>query len=395
MAKLQDSIAPTLDGLGRSIDQLFAPEARSPPTKSGRTVDKSPSEPFNRAERTWLAHTVGEANKASTMALVKAVDARIEVVETDVLQLRGELGEVKKALGDVDVEELRSEQTETKQLAEGTKHELRQAEGRMLKELEQIRDKLEDYDMKHSNEMNEMRELVEKTTRDKASSGPQASAHDPWFQALASGGKANSKAPSPKDTSNKKFNASSEWSGFWILGNLGYDTATDTLIERAKDVLGKLPSFSFGDLVGDIRTFGTRPGSAVLIKFKDLEEGEKWRPKVFDLDHKFPENSPELRANRNQTGSGTVYLRKQPTDTERRPLFLAKRCGLELGKVEDALPSDQRKPVKVAKTMVSVSGKTVGYSFHGTWQWTDEGISHLRERGLHRDAFTSVIEGTW
>ena len=159
--------------------------------------------------------------------------------------------------------------------------------------------------------------------------------------------------------------------------------------------MGRIPGFSFGDLVEDIKTFGTRPGSAVLIIFKDREEGEKWRPKVFDLNHKFPENSPELRANRNQTGSGIVYLRKQPTDTERRPLFIAKRCSQELSRVEEALPADQRKPVKVSKTLVSVSGKTVGYSFRGAWQWTDEGISHLSERGLHKDAFTSVIEGTW
>ena len=282
MARLQESMAPVLDGLGNSIGQIFAPEAKSPPTKSGRTAEKSPSEPFTRTERTWLAHAVSESNKASTIALATVVDARFEVVESDVRQLKGELCEVKKAVGDVDVEELRNAQTETRQLADGTKDELRQAEGRMVKELEQIRDKFEEFEIKRSNEMNEMRELFEKTTtssRDVASSAAQASAQDPWFQALSSGGKGKGKEPIPKDTKTKNFSTSDEWSGFWILGNLGYDTATDTLIERAKDFLGRIPGFSFGDLVEDIKSFGTRPCSAILIKFKDREDGKNGDPK--------------------------------------------------------------------------------------------------------------------
>ena len=340
MAKLQDSMSPVLDGLSKSIGQLFAPEARSPPQKSGRTADKSPTEPFTRVERTWLAHAVGESSEASTLALAKAVDTRIEDIESHVLQLQGEVGDIRTTM-----EGLQGAQTKTRQLAEGTKDELRQAEGRMVKELELVSSKIENMDIKHTNEMNEMRELIDQaTTRNASTSKAQVTpqdpwlqaAQDPWSQAATSKGKGKGKSLDSNDTYPK--DTTDEWSGLWILGNLGYDTATDVLIDRAKEILGKLPGFSHTDLIEDIRSFGTRPGSSVLIKFKDRAEGEKWRPKLFLLEHRFPENSPELRAERNQSGTGTVYLRKQPTDTERRPLVITKRCGAELTRVEAALP---------------------------------------------------------
>ena len=268
----------------------------------------------------------------------------------------------------------------------------------MVKQLEQISSKFEDHEIKHSNEMNEMRESIDKAkSSNESTANYQSSVQDPWFQAALAKGKGKGKVrdDTPVDTNARNTATSDEWSGLWILGNLGFDTATDLLIERAKEILGKLPGFSISDLVEDISTFGSRPGSLVIIKFKVQEEGDKWRPKIFLLNHRFPEHSAEFRASRNQTGTGTVYLQKQKTEAKRRPMVITKRCVSELSRIEEALPEDQRKPIKVSRFLVSVSGKTVGFSFHGRWQWTDDGLSYLNERGIHRDAITSAIEGTW
>ena len=373
-----------LDGVGKSISQIFAPEAKSPASKASRTENARSSspgnaEPFSRPERNWLAGAVNECNRASTLALATAVDTRFQAVEEGVEQLKQT---TEKQSETIDVLTKDFEQLKLKESEQSEKFNTR----------------LEDIDMKHSNDINEIRELIEKaeSKRSSSSSGP-SSAQDPWFQAAYSNGKGKGKLNSGTNINISTPTAKEEWSGVWVLGNLGYDTEPATLLQRGRELLSNLPGFSIADLVKDIRPNGTRQSSCVLVEFNQQNEGENWRDKVFNLKHTYPENQTELRNARKQPGSGKVYLSKQQTETQRRPLKITRRCGKELERIENRLQEGQRKPIVVDEggKYVIVAGKTVGFSFHGAWQWTDDGLVHLQDRGVHRDAITAAIEQTW
>ena len=391
----QQSLGPVLDGVGKSITQIFAPEAKSPVhkacrTDSARSTSPQSAQPFSNPERQWLASAVNECNRASTLALATAVDTRFQVVEAGIEEVKAISVQQSKTL-----EEMKAMSEQQSKTLESLTKDLGNLHLKQSEQSSKVDSKIEDLDIKHSNQMNELREKIDQTPS-KPETNPSAhgSGQDPWFQAAFGNGKSKGKGVPGTNTPVK---AKEEWSGLWVLGNLGFDTDPETLVERARAILSKLQGFNIEDLVQDIRTQGKRPGSMVLVEFKQQSEGDNWESKVFNLKHTYPENESALRTARNQPGAGTVFLGKQQTEAQRRPMKLTKRCGEELTRIENCLDPEQRKPIKVETRgkLVMVGGETVGHSFHGSWQWTEAGARHLRERGVHQGALTASIEQSW
>ena len=144
-----------------------------------------------------------------------------------------------------------------------------------------MREKIEDLEIKHTNSLNELSEKVK-------SPGPSgSSAADPWHSYLSRAGKGVGKGVG---SSEGLETSDGQWSGLWILGNLGFDTEPSELLQRARATLSTLEGFVVADQVKDIRTTLPGPGSQVIVEFITFEE-----------------NSSEARRLRGHRGLGTVY----------------------------------------------------------------------------------------
>lgn len=355
VVRWQQSLGPVLDNVGKSISQIFAPESKSPSRKAGRLDESRASspmdgQPFSRPQCQWLAGAVNDANRASTMALATAVDSRFQAVETE-----------------------QERQNQTLQT--------------LVKDFADLKVTVEDNDIKHSNVSSQMRHDHD-TARASGAASSSSGQPDPWQAYINSKGQGKG----------VKHELSDEWSGLWILGNLGYDMDRDTLLTRGREIFNSLVDMNFQAEVKDMRTKPrSKLGSQLIVEFHSSAEIEKWSDKIYAIQKVYPENSAEARRGRGQRSGGTVFLSKELTERQTRPGTIRWRCFKECQRLEETVSVDQRTPVNIERgaKQVYVNNLLVGFSEYGKWQWTVDGQKYFKTRGAIVEAVTASIERNW
>ena len=147
-----------------------------------------------------------------------------------------------------------------------------------------------------------------------------------------------------------------------VIGNLGWDSPSSELMDRAKKVLADagVSGETYSNLCAI--TFKGDKGSSVQLCFQN--------PSL--LQHA----SLAVRALRQSFSEGRfVYLDVRKEQAERRPARVVSRMADFMADVEAGMEP----PLAIEKVMngkfVKVGGKRIGFTFKGEWKWTDYAIS--------------------
>ena len=196
------------DRVASAANSFWASQRREEdvsPAKSAKRGPRteSPAEPvFNTTQVAFIEKAVTGVAKASTAAIAEVVYTEIEAVKAVVTEHDHRLGS------------LEEQTTEIKS------------------SVDQLGDKLENLDIARNNDTNELRELISKIEEtNRSSSSGTAQVPDPWFDAAF--GRTGKGGPKGKAGKADVSSTGDEWSGLWVLGNLGYDTPTSELLSRA------------------------------------------------------------------------------------------------------------------------------------------------------------------
>ena len=151
-----------------------------------------------------------------------------------------------------------------------------------------------------------------------------------------------------------------------VIGNLGWDTDSKTLVERARQVLQDAAVDS-SKFVGPVAITGRNgKGSMAELCFTQPQDPQAAKLAVATLGKSF-------------SGERVVWLDTKRERSERRPARIVHRMEEILTDVEAAMPE----PMAVEKFLngkyVKTGGKRAGYTLKGEWIWTQHAMTRYCE----------------
>ena len=147
-----------------------------------------------------------------------------------------------------------------------------------------------------------------------------------------------------------------------VIGNLGWDSPSSELMDRAKKVLADagVSGETYSNLCAI--TFKGDKGSSVQLCFQNPSLLQHASLAVRALRQSFSEER-------------FVYLDVRKEQAERRPARVVSRMADFMADVEAGMEP----PLAIEKVMngkfVKVGGKRIGFTFKGEWKWTDYAIT--------------------